>query len=500
MSIFKPRRKKVVEAETETALPDFSISIDGFLMFNNPRLGGCGVFEIAPRVCESAWSHFDGLQTENTIGGHGKVLADSDQTEYEDARGLVMHAWVPFLNGLLPKESNTGQTHIQILGKKTRLDENSDSEMYWDTRPGYSYITTLHGFEPIPGSSKAIRMADYVKMLEHFRDENYRLIDEKGANGNYAYEVRWYIVVSYTPSSEGWWYDGRDSDYYIVESARGGSSPAAMFSNFGLVEKVAEAINTRRERKSDAMTENTALDMFPLATDMTTAVLHTRMSDLYSLYFRIAQGIGENLLGDAASEMAAIDVTSYGVEHMPFRMRRMRGQEVASIVAFFPDILSPYRERAVKQLGANINDIYIAMDAEQAVLTHDESYVRRYEDDIIKGTLDINVTDQEVENFRRQHAQAPDDLFSSGETGNLFAQWGFKTYTEEHSLWDGLGMPLESAKVDQEREFRNRFARRRISTTYRKKAESLRKSLDEGLSKEDIDDLRRHFDNDQYWG
>lgn len=490
----------MVEAETESALPNFSISIDDFLMFNNPNLGGCGVFEIAPRVCEPAWSHLDGLQTEKTIGNNGRPLDETDGTRYEDARGLVMRAWVPFLNGLLPKESNTGQTHIQILGKKTRLDENSDPEMYWDTRAGYSYITTLHGFEPTPGSWKAIRMADYVKMLEGMRDAMYQEIDAKGANGNFAYDIRWYIVVSYTPSSEGWWYDGRDSDYYIVDSRRGKGSPAAMFSDFGAVERIAEAIGSRRERRTNAAADNTALDMFPLATDMTTAVLHTRMSDLYSLYFRIARGLGESLLGDAAQGMAAIDVTAYGAEHMPFRMRRMRGQEVASIVAFFPDILSPYRQRAVDNLGANLNDIYIAMDAEQAVLTHDESYVRRYEDDIIRGTLDIEVSDQEVDNFRRQHAQAPDDLFDAGQTGNLFAQWGFKTYTEDHSLWDGLGMPLESAKVDREREFRDRFAQRRISTTYRKRAENLRRSLDEGLSKEDIDDLRHRFDGDQYWG
>ena len=27
-----------------------------------------------------------------------------------------------------------------------------------------------------------------------------------------------YLVVSYTPSSEGWWFDGRDSDYYITDN------------------------------------------------------------------------------------------------------------------------------------------------------------------------------------------------------------------------------------------------------------------------------------------
>ena len=87
-----------------------------------------------------------------------------------------------------------------------------------------------------------------------------------------SYLKSFYIVVSYTPSSEGWWMDGRDSDYYISDTV----SPSALFIDGGVAEKISSFIANRK--KNDDVEEGG--DFFHLEADRIAQVLATRVNKI----------------------------------------------------------------------------------------------------------------------------------------------------------------------------------------------------------------------------
>lgn len=503
LKVFNPRKKQVLEAETEMSLPPFQVDINDYLMFDDPDLGGCGIFEITPRVWDTSWTHLDGHKPTDVLDDDD--LTDSDGVRYQDMRRLIVPVWVKFLNNLLPKDNNTAQTHIQILGKKTRLDPDSDPKYFWYTELDYLLSQTTKHMGTPTNEAMRVRMLDYALMLGRLSAQSHTGGGVFDPTKLSSFDTKWYIIVSYTPSSEGWWYDGRDSDYYMVEDSLDMKHPLSMFSDPQFVDKIAARIGKRQQKKQAAESVNTAWDMFPLATDLTTSVLNSRMRDLERSYMRLARDLSQGLAKEYNARypkrkiaLNSREAFELGYEAMPFTMRRLNGREVAALVAFFPDILTPYWDKALTQLEINMTDVLYALDSDNAILTHDISYVEQYEDDVLIGDVNIDTTDDEVASFRERYANPDTDLFGSDDydeedADDVFQQWGFATNADERELWGQVGMDVTTAEEDAETEFLKRHGRRSINARYRQQNARIRKEMQDQGSGDNPDDFAEWF-------
>ena len=475
MSVFKPKKKQIVKEETDSSLPPFKIDVNGFLMFENEDLGGCGMFEVTPATWNAAWTHIDDWRPGDIIDDNQMI--SSSGVQYADARRIIVPVWVEFLNQLLPKDNNTSQTHIQILGKKTKADDEDDWNI-WRTCDDYLYAMTAKDIdqrkdEIMRDSMIRLRTLDYLKMLGNYSiQSNQRsgIVDMGHAS---AYDMHWYIVVSYTPSSEGWWYDGRDSDYYMVEDTLDLSHPLSMFSDPRFVDKVTAKIMKRREKRKPAET-NTAEDIFPLATDLTAAVIQSRMRSIENTYDNLARLLAKNKHPVA----------------MPFMLRRMTGREIAATIAFFDDVTTPYYEKAITQLQTNTNEVFMGMDAHMAVMSQDISYVDRYNEDILRGTADLETSDEEDAEFIGRFTNATHAAFGDEDdeqaSDSLFDELGFDTKADVKQMWSGMGVGTDDFGKSDDELFRERYGRRRVNMSYQKQQDEIKRRLQQA----DNDDSR----------
>lgn len=342
MSFFKPK-KETIDFETQEDLPSYHFDANGFLLFDDASLGGCGIFKVIPMVMTSSITHKETLGKKN-VDTQAQDYRPRIHEVYGDRRRDAVVQWVSFVNGLMANDEADDMTHVQVILKKTRPDE-------WRTAPEYA-ITRLHGHtgEVMPQLGRHARAyrQSYEQLLRDI--DGYMVRTDTGLWNWYAYDMLAYIVVSYTPSSEGWWLDGRDDDYYVKDT----SSQSQLFDVDGFAEKVANRIVNRDEKKVEKEQTNTADILFPIREDMTAQIIETRMN-------KIERNMAEF-------------VQKYGTNRLTFDIQRTHMVDNTVLVAFWNNILTPYRYR-VWNMGTNMGDVLTNMHREEAIATGDASYL-----------------------------------------------------------------------------------------------------------------------------
>ena len=375
MGLFK-KKKEVEFYETETSLPSFGIDTNGFIMFDDRRLGGAAVMEVIPHVTTEGMTHTDPVYSNESTDITENPGYEPSIALFPDARSQVYPGWVYFLNGLLPLGPEDECTHIQILAKKCRTREwntksdyacyKAHKEMDWKISSGLSR-----------GEMKAARARDYLELLDSIRADVEKIpaytFDVKKLP---AYVVRYFLVISYTPSGEGWWMDGRDSDYYVRDSA----SPLSLFKNDRAVDNAVSLLT--RFRKDDAERDDGAEDdLFWIESDRTAQILDTRLKKV-------------NRLVESWNKREP-------ARPMPFHLKPMDGREVAALICFFPNIITPYWDK-IWNLHANQDDVLFRADALHALDMHDTSFIEEVRDinkSIVSGEVDMRHTKAEQEEF-----------------------------------------------------------------------------------------------------
>lgn len=342
MSFFKPKEKEL-DFETQEDLPKFHFDVNGFLMFDDPSLGGCAIYEVIPTVMTGAVTHRETLGYRDVDTKSKSYTPERVMEVVGDRRRDALLQWIDFLNGLLPEDDADTQTHVQIILKKTHPDE------WWDAY-GYA-IDAMNGHvgdAPFQlGRHGSAYRKSYEQLLADLGDA---FAESNGMWNGASYDVLAYIVVSYTPSSEGWWLDGRDDDYYVQDSA----DKSSLFSVDGFVEKVGKSINNRRERKEERNDYNVATALFPIDEDRIAMVLQTRMTKL-ERRFADYQTYQMNAGGDLA-----------------FTIRRTHMVDNSMLIAFWQNPLTSYRYK-VWNMKTDISDVIMGMRNDEAVASGDVS-------------------------------------------------------------------------------------------------------------------------------
>ena len=406
-------KKKTIEYETEASLPPFSIDANGFIMFDDTELGGAAVLEVIPGVRTEGMTHKD--PADMTVSTDDPSYIPSTDTLFGDRRKDVYAPWVAFLNMLQASGPADDPIHIQILVKKCLSDE-------WVTRLDYAAyeLEKEHADLLYPASfsrrnrkdikqqrKEALmqeRARDYLDTLDYMRWEaNER--ERKGIpdiRNIPSYSVKYYLVISYTPSSEGWWMDGRDSSYYVADNV----SATNIFSADEMVENIADIIMNRRRRKEGDPTEGNEEELFWIASDRTSQVLFTRMRKVEDF------------------------VRKWNKTHtsmpMPFRLRRLSDdREAAAVIQFFPNLLTPYFDK-IGSLRANRNDVLVDIDNRISIARNDGDALTANADDIIRGDVRIRYSDAEKEAYLDQFRN-----MSASEVRNLSGDYDARTWTVE---------------------------------------------------------------------
>ena len=410
---FLARKKTVAEFETEASLPSFSIDANGFIMFDDPDLGGAAVMEITSAVRTEGITHRD--PADMSISTEDPAYVPSTDTLFADRRKDVYGPWVAFLNSLHASNPADDPIHIQILVKKCLSDE-------WITRLDYAAYEFERAFGRIlypPASARnpkkpprqqyreALRQErarDYLDILEYMRwDANER--EARGfpdLRNIPSYSVKFYLIISYTPSSEGWWMDGRDNSYYVNDSV----SATNMFSADEKVENIADLIMRRRNRKEARDDSGNEEDFFWIASDRTSQVLFTRVRKVEDF------------------------VAKWNRNHvsmpMPFRLRRLSDdREAAAIVRFFPNLLTPYWEK-IGRLKANRNDVLTDINKGMATARRDGDALVANAEDIVRGQVKVQHSRDEREAFLAGYRNKTAD-----EVRNLAGDYDARTWTVE---------------------------------------------------------------------
>lgn len=356
MPLFRAKKKDIETFETERDLPAFSVDTNGFIMFNDPRLGGAAVLEVIPHVTTEGMTHEDPVFHDTSTDEKG--YEPSIDTLFGDVRREAIPAWVNFLNRLEPEGTGDSCIHIQIIAKKCRADE-------WETRADYA-VYSAHkewaselsrvSFNKKNKKEKfyASRVREYVKLLEELQEASYSVSENIfDVRRLPAYKTRFFLVISYTPSSEGWWLDGRDADYYV----RDDKGPMNLFKEDKSVERVT-AFLTRKLRKEQKQEEGGSVnDFFWIESDRTAQVLYTRQKKV----FRIINEWNNN--------------HPYG-EKMPFHLNLLDGREVAALICFYPNILTPYWDR-IWSLDVDSNDMLFRQQVRTALDVGDTDFIER---------------------------------------------------------------------------------------------------------------------------
>ena len=408
MGLFKAKEKNVDYYETEATLPEFSIDTNGFIMFNNRQLGGAAVLEVIPHVTTEGMTHEDPVfHNDSTDFEENPNYEPATGALFPDARFRVYPAWTWFLNSLLPHGLEDECTHIQILIKKCHANE-------WTTITDYAQYTAhkeldhqvkLSGRVTRHQKLIATRTADYLKLIESFKKE----VDELPPNmfdirKLPAYKVKFYMIISYTPSSEGWWMDGRDSDYYVTNT----SSPLSLFKEDKSVDKAVGILS--RFRKDDSIYDvgGQADDFFWIDTDRTAQILDTRL---------------KKVLG-AVNQWNKREPS----RPMPFHFNVLKGREVAALIRFFPNILTPYWDK-IWTLHANQDDVLVNIEARRAIDIGDTSFIEnrdQLERDITRGTVDMRHTQQQQDEFLSRFREMDYD-----DVGNLQSDYDERFWSPE---------------------------------------------------------------------
>lgn len=387
MALFKARRKEIESFETELSLPAFRIDTNGFIMFEDASLGGACVLEVIPHIrTESITLEDPVFHNESTDRSENPEYEPSNNALYGNSRASVYPPWVNFLNALQAQDESDEPTHIQILAKKCHSDE-------WYTRMDYAdYMAhkeldktarTFKTAKTVRGALQGKRAADYLELLDAIKDKIDTIPSmERDIRNMAGYKVKYYLVISYTPSSEGWWLDGRDSDYYISDHA----SPFLAFSSSQdkLADKITEMIFSRRMKKS-GMRENVGGqedDFFWIESDRTAQIIATRLHKVMTNIRKWEKSHGENM-------------------SMPFHLEKLDGREAAALIRFFPNIMTPYWDK-IWTLQSDQNDMLYDFNVRNAIQLGDVEALGDQDklfEDIKANTVDVRHSDEDQEAF-----------------------------------------------------------------------------------------------------
>lgn len=386
MALFKARKKEIESYETEMALPAFRIDPNGFIMFEDASLGGACVLEVIPHVRTEAITLEDPMfHNESTDFTQNPTYEPSTNALFGNARHSVFPAWVNFLNSLQAQDDSDEPTHIQILAKKCHSDE-------WYTRIDYAAYQAHKELDPIARTFKTgktvhnalrgKRAADYLALLDAIKEKTDNLATyERDVRNMAGYKTKFFLVISYTPSSEGWWMDGRDSDYYISDHA----SPFLTFasSQDKAVDKITDIIASRAAKKGNVR-ENVGGqedDFFWIESDRTAQIIATRLHKVMN------------------------SIKKWEHDHkgqdMPFHLEKMDGRETAALIRFFPNIMTHYWDK-IWSLQSDQNDMLYNFDAQIAIELDDYSLLGDQSalfEDIKAGKVDMKHAKEEQEDF-----------------------------------------------------------------------------------------------------
>lgn len=431
MSFFKPR-KETIDFETQEDLPKYHFDVNGFLIFDDSSLGGCGIFRVMPMVMTSSVTHKEtlGSITNDTMAqdySPKKVMV-----EYGDRRADAVMQWVNFINNLQPEDEVDQQTHVQVILKKTNPDE-------WVTAQEHetdNLVGTIgrHGDKL---SHAMERYQDsYIELLQSIDDA---LLESRGKWNGSAYAMEMYIVVSYTPSSEGWWMDGRDDDYYVKDTP----SKKQLFDVEGMVERIGDIAVNRKERRAEKNEVNTANALYPIEEDRIAQVIQTRMHKIEQAMIKYASEVGD--------------------ESLAFEIRRTHMMDNTALLAFWNNPLTPYRYR-IWNMQTNMADVILGLRREESIATSDLSYL---------DSKDDYSSDAENEFLAKFAGKTADEVMLDDNNGKN--QQDNDDVIEESlaDAWSDID-PLLSVSTNVEtsdqQQFIDRYARRTISVTRTKEA------------------------------
>lgn len=425
MSFFKPKEREVA-IETQEDLPKFHFDVNGFLMFDDPSLGGCGIYEVVPTIMTGAVTHRETFGS-NAVDTKAKGYTPSRAMEVVgDRRRDAVMQWVSFVNGLLPDDDAESQTHVQVILKKTHPSE------WWDAY-GHA-IDNLHGHVGAPAPSlgrhgRAYRLS-YEEMLDDLGKAD---MSDSGMPWNgAAYDVLGYIVVSYTPSSEGWWLDGRDDDYYIRDS----HDERTLFGVDGMAERIGRSIERRRERQTERDESNVADALFPIDEERIAQVLQTRMRKIERKMSAYSQRVGNDALA--------------------FTIRRTHMVDNSMLMSFWNDPLTSYRYK-VWNMHTDMADVITGMRNEEAAASGDVSLLSGHD-----------ATDGEMSSFLdRFVGKEASEVVDDGDDENDDGAVAYSEMPEDVSdAWGEISPELASGKretlTDEDR-FIDRYRRLAIS-------------------------------------
>lgn len=429
MGLFKARTKEVEEFETDMSLPAFTIDSNGFIMFEDQTLGGAAVFEVVPHIHTEAITHEDPVfHNESTMFYDNPAYESSNNALYGNSRHVTYPGWVNFLNCLQAQDEADEPTHIQILAKKCRTEEwynKIDYAVYQAHKELDPLIYKRdHGRDPRKAMLGA-RADDYIMLLEHTQEVTNNIPQFASDIRKFAsYKVKFYLVISYTPSSEGWWLDGRDSDYYVTDS----STSNILFSNNEdkLVDKVTNMLAAHMKSKNgnNDNVGGAEDDFFWIKADRTAQIIATRIRKMMN---NIKKWNKNNRNRE-----------------MPFHLKQMDGRETAALIRFFPNILTPYWDK-IWQLHSDQNDLLYSKDVERAIQTGDTSIVDQHDlfQDIKDNSVDM------------RHSLAEQNEFLSRYKDKTYEEIGTLADDHDDMFWSPEQEELEAARAAAAEEYRS---------------------------------------------
>lgn len=400
MGLFK---RKVIEYDTEASLPAFEVDANGFIIFKNKNLGGCGIFEITPCVTTESMTHTDSGTHEDVLSQEylDAIMEFNGQqapnVQYDDARRTVYPAWIAFLNSLHPESGDDDPIHAQILVKKVIDDE-------WPTRSDYARNETEKAFaDTLYRREEARKVSARQNRRRHQSRRNRRNKDaliqarwrdydnllqglsqvEDAYEAPRAYKAKMYLVISYTPSSEGWWFDGRDSDYYVSDN----DSATNLFQEDKWADKWASVFMKKKGMSNTAGYSNSgatsADEIFWVHSDMIAQVIETRME-------QIEDGIAEYRMAHRGTDY-------------PFMMRRLEGIESAGLIAMFPNIMSHYWDE-MWDINTNVNDVLYKLQYNSAIRSGNADIISGGQGSSGFTWRNVQMNDEEAEEFLKKFA------------------------------------------------------------------------------------------------
>lgn len=399
----RKRTRRIPSVETELSLPAFTVDPGyGYVLFRDESLGGCGIFEVTPHVT-----------TMGITGADEYLLADRPhdpqygEKDYEPSMGryyaltrrYALPQWMHLLNALAPSDDGVDDAiHIQIMLMRS-VSEYTNMTEYVGARTQQDIMGNLESALDDGGLhvGLAARGYDYLDLLADVSDNMGRQITSLHATPHPS-QVKQYLVVSYTPSFEGWWTDGHDSDYYVSED----DVPLSAFKTDDMADRIISLIArvSGREHFEDDGMDEWESDIIPIQSKLTVDTIRTRMR-------RIEAAEGE-----------------WERDHTPaFTLRPLEQWETTALLRFFDDPFSPYVGK-VRDLRPDTRQVQRDLRIEHALST---------ENPMLVDDLSQTMSDDDVERFLASIRGAEERPKRMSDADRILKEYQSKSISTGHS-------------------------------------------------------------------